>query len=365
MSTATTAWRSPLTGDALVADGPRVLRDEAARWPVVDGIPYLRTGRDALREEALAALEDGDERAARIALLRDQDDWAPAPPPDAAAVESVLDEPVHLREAMRRLAFGPVADYFAYRWSDPTYLSGLALLGAHRPAGARVFELACGIGQLLRAVDRAGAGTLGADVVWAKLWLARRYVVPDAALACFDAAAPWPLPDAAAGVALCHDAFYFLPAKVHVAAELRRVAPVVLIGHAHNAHVDNWSAGSPLAPEDYAALLPGARCYDDAELTAALLEDRAPRPAEPARLRDAAAVALAFGAPEPVRPDPAIALPPSGAPLRRNPLLVETGDVAWPSDRYRAEYEALSGHLTRSDRDPVRARRVLDLPEAW
>ena len=38
-----------------------------------------------------------------------------------------------------------------------------------------------------------------ADVVFAKLWLARRFVCPRARLVCFDAAAPWPLPDRSAG----------------------------------------------------------------------------------------------------------------------------------------------------------------------
>ncbi len=360
-----TALRSPDTGAPLSPDTGHSLADGRGRWPVVDGIPYLRAGREALRAEALAALDAGDERGARIALLRDQDDWAPTPAPAADAVASVVDAPTSLREAMRRLGFGPVADYFAHRWSDPTYLSGLALLGAHRPPGARVFELACGIGQLLRAIDRDGHGTIGADVVWAKLWLARRHVVPEAELVCFDAAAPWPVADRAADVALCHDALYFLPAKAHVVAELRRVAPTVLVGHAHNALVDNWSAGAPLDPDGYAALLPGARCYDDAELTAALVEDRPPRAAAARALRGAPAVALAWNAPDPAAPDPAVALPPYGTPLRRNPLLRGDGTVAWPSPRYEAEYGPLSGYLTDPALDDVRARRLLDLPETW
>jgi SAM-dependent methyltransferase len=360
------ALRSPVTGAPLVPGGAHAVRDEDGRWPVVDGIPYLRAGREALREQALSALDDGDVDAARVMLLRDQDDWAPTPAPEGAAVASVVAERPSLRDAMARLGFGPVADYFAHRWSDPTFLSGLALVGAHRAPGARVFELACGIGQLLRAVSRTGAGTAGADVVWAKLWLARRYVVPEAALVCFDAAAPWPAAAGAADVAVCHDALYFMVAKAHVARELERVAPVVLVGHAHNALVDNFSAGEPLDPAGYAALFTGpVACYDDAELTRALLEDRAPRAASPAALAGAAAVALARGAAAAVRPDPAVALPPAGAALRRNPLLRENGTVAWPSARYEAEYAPLSGYLTDAAADPVRARRLVDLPEAW
>jgi predicted dehydrogenase/SAM-dependent methyltransferase len=236
---------------------------------------------------------------------------------------------------MDALGYGPVADYFEHRLSDPTYLSGLALLSSF--GAAPVFELACGIGLLLRA---AGADGLGGDVVFSKLWLARRFVVPDAELVCFDAAAPFPLPDGRAATAFCHDALYFLPRKDHVAAELRRIAPVVLVGHTHNALADNLSAGDPLDPDGYAALLPGATLYVDEELTAAHLEDRAPRPAA-AGLHETPAIALVHGAGEPRRAGTA-----DPGPLRRNPLLDAGGTVRWPSARYEAEYAALSGHLT-------------------
>ncbi len=345
---AATAWTSPVTGEALVPEGP-VLRDEAGRWPVVRGIPYLRVGREDLVLRVLDALDDGDEDAAAAELLRDRDDWAPGAPPTHDDARAALAAPT-LRAAMDALGYGPVADYFEHRVSDPTFLSGLALLSSF--ATAPVFELACGIGLLLRA---AGDPVLGGDVVWSKLWLARRFVVPDAELVCFDAAAPFPLPDRRAATALCHDALYFLPRKDHVAAELRRIAPVVLVGHTHNALADNLSAGDPLDPDGYAALLPGAARYDDEELTAAHLEDRPPRPA--ADLRHAAAIALVHGA---GAPRPAGAADPG--PLRRNPLLDAESTVGWPSDRYEAEYAALSAHLTDPlphDLSAWRRRRLL------
>ena len=43
-----TALLSPTTGRPLRADGPGSLTDGAERWPVVAGIPYLRTGRREL-----------------------------------------------------------------------------------------------------------------------------------------------------------------------------------------------------------------------------------------------------------------------------------------------------------------------------
>ena len=223
-----TAWpdgalRSPETGRTLGWDTAHSLSDGVSRWPVVDGIPFLRTGRRAVADAALAALDAGDAEGACVALLGDQDDWARSPPPGEDARRAVLRSP-SFRDAMDRLAFGPVATYFAHRWTDPTFLSGLALAEAHWSDPASVFELACGAGHFLREFARVTPLVMGADVVWAKLWLARRFVAPGARLVCFDAARAWPVADGAAALVFCHDAFYFLPEKPHVAAEMRRVA---------------------------------------------------------------------------------------------------------------------------------------------
>lgn len=376
-------------------DGDHTLADDSGRWPVLAGIPYLRTGREALRAYVLDALDDGDEHAALVALLRDQDDWAPGPPPDAVAVTAALEPGLGLRETMRRLGFGAVGDYFAFRWSDPTYLSGLGLLGAHTNPGATVLELGCGIGAYLRALAPLGRGTIGLDVVWAKLWLARRFVAPEARLVCVDAAAGLPLEDGAADVAFCHDAFYFLAEKALVARELARTAGTVLVGHAHNRLAENLSAGAPLAPAEYAALFASPVLYDDVELSTALLADRVPRCAPASALTTAAAVAIAagpgIGAPHTAG---AHVLPPAGTPLRLNPLLAPPARgedpvrlrVKWPTARYEAEYAPFSGYLTdppvasrdaldRAARGAVgsdpevdalaRRRVVVDLPEAW
>jgi SAM-dependent methyltransferase len=278
---------------------------------------------------------------------------------------------------MDLLAFGPVAAYFAHRWSDPTFLSGLALAEAHWTAPKRLFELACGAGHYLREFARFCPDVTGADVVFAKLWLARRYVAPSARLVCFDAAAPWPIPDRAANLLFCHDAFYFLPAKPHVAAEMRRVsAGPVLVGHAHNGLVDNLSAGQPLPPAEYAALFGAPRLYDDRELTRALIEARTPIPASADALAAAPAVSLAVNAPDPHPIEHGLAMPPPGAPLRRNPLY-EDGAISWPSPRYQQEYADLATYPLRSSapehavagdkalEDLVRRRVLLDLPQSW
>ena len=344
---------------------------------MVDGIAFLRADRRALADAALAALDDGDAEAATVLLLGDQDGWARTPPPSEDARREAVRRRAALsfRDAMDLLVFGPVGTYFAHRWSDPTFLSGLALAQAHWGTPRRVVELACGAGHYLRAFAGHATEVVGCDLVFAKLWLARHYVAPDAMLLCFDAAAPWPLPDAAADLLFCHDAFYFLPGKPHVAAEMARVAPRILVGHVHNALVDNLSAGAPLDPAGYAALFSDPVLFDDRELTAALVEARAPRPS--ADLADAPAIALAVGAgPSGLAAGP-LTVPPVGTRLRRNPLYVG-GAVAWPSERYATEYGPLATYPAHTDApaeawagsdaatDALARRRVLvDLPERW
>ena len=346
---------------------------------MVDGIPFLRTGRDDLVAEALRALDSGDETEAAALLLGDQDDWARTPPAPLADRRDLLRDAgrISLRDAMERLAFGGVGTYFAHRWSDPTFLSGLALAEAHWPAPGTVFELACGAGHYLREFARLGVDPVGADVVWAKLWLARHYVAPSASLLCFDAARPWPLPDRAADLVFCHDAFYFLPAKPHVAAEMRRVsAGPVLVGHAHNRLVDNLSAGAPLSPAEYAALFGDPVLYDDADLTRALLEARVPRPVGADALGQVAAVSLAAPAGAARAVEGGLSMPAGGTVLRRNPLYVD-GAIAWPSPRYQAEYGPLASYPPRTDaperavmgergtEEWARTRVMLDLPDRW
>ncbi len=335
--------------------------------PVVDGIPYLRRGRDDLRERVSGLLAAGDVAAARVALLADSDDWwteAPPPPEQLAQVVRART----LREAMDLLRLGRVGDYFAHRWSDPTYLSGLALLQQHWPGARPVVEVACGTGHFLRELQRRGCtDLLGVDVVWAKLWLAQRFVCPAARYVCADVTQVLDLPARRPAYVLCHDAFYFLRDKPAAAAALRALAGcggTVVVGHAHVA--DRLSSGEPLPAAEYAGLLGTDLLYDDDELTRSLLEHRPPVPALPAALEQSEAVALVSGdrlAPAPV--DLGEPLPP----LRVNPLYVD-GALRWPSERYATEYGPRSTYLPPRLPDPLPAdaarRRVLvDLPEAW
>ena len=346
------------------------------RWPVIENIPFLRLDRRELATQALIALDADDPDTALALLLGDQDNWARTPPPTEQARRALIRDAgrITFREAMARLEFGPVATYFAHRWSDPTFLSGLALAEAHWTAPTHVFELACGAGHYLREFARHAPHVTGADIVFAKLWLARRYIAPTATLICFDAAQPWPIATASQDLMFCHDAFYFLPNKPAIAAEMRRVTQgPILIGHAHNALTENLSAGEPLTPTAYAALFGTPYMYDDRELTAALIESRAPAPAT--LLDTAPAISMAADALPPRPVEAGLAIPPPGTPLRRNPLYAGS-QIRFPSDRYATEYGPLATYpmqtdapdtarLTAATAQAARNRTLLDLPTQW
>lgn len=355
---------SEVSASVDVAD---VVQHAGRRWPVVDGIPFLRAGREELADRALALLQAGDERGALVELLGDQDDWWPWPLPDRGQRARAIQAPT-LRDAMDALGYGPVGDYFAYRWSDPTFLSGLCLLEHHAGGTRSVFELGCGIGHFLRELSGRGITVAGADVVFSKLWLARRFLVPDARLVCFDAAGRFPVADDTFDVAFCHDVVHYLPDKPRAVAELRRIARRVLVGHAHNRLVDNLSPGQGLSPDDYGALLPGAAIYDDRELGLAAVEQRPPRSGCD-HLHEAAAVALAW--PRSRTPPLGLLAPRPHAQLALNPLLdPQSRHVRWPSERYRAEYEPLSDYLVTDSGDAgvdelYRRRILVDLPARW
>jgi len=369
----------------MTPDTPHSVMDVAGRrWPVIDGIAFVRASRPELAAEALARLDVGDRDAALALLLADQDDWWRGPAADPAALRVLIADRANLtlREAMDHLSWGPVGDYFAHRWSDPTFLAGLALMEAHWTAPRTAFELACGIGQYLRALTQRGVAATGADVVFAKLWVARHWVAPEAELVCLDAAIqPWPLESSRQfDLVACHDAFYFLEPKAPILARLREMAGEggwLAIGHVHNREWPNLSAGAAVTADELAALFPDAVAYDDAELTRAAVERRAPRPAVPAALRDAEAFSVVAG-PGAISSHPvtgALALPPEGAFLRRNPLY-KAGEIAWPSERYAREYGPRATYPARTNcpehavataatADWAMRRELLDLPERW
>ena len=393
----------------LLSDGER-----GDDWPLVGRVPYLRVGPDELRRRAEGKwgwtfnpdtdsdrVPCGGASEAGPILLTDRDDFAPGDPPPLDRTARVFEGGMNFREAMSLLEYGPVAHYFAHRAAVPTFVSGLSLLALAPPSDAGVLELCCGAGHFLRHLAGRRGPATGTDVVFSKLFLADRYVHGDAAYLCCDAsAAPVPLPDGTGQTVFCHDALYFLPDKLHVLKEMKRLAGpggCVLVGHAHNSAADHGDvAGTPKTPAEYltlfeAAGMPGPDLYDDAELAESCLSHAKPRARSADELENCEAIAAVWpggGG----HGDFSLTLPAPGTPLSLNPLLVEADGVLkpdWPMPKFAEEYRSATylTHTIADNERPVleaaraepvsfdagddvierlaRRRVLLDVPEGW
>ena len=379
-------YLSPHNGQPLVEHTSQLLSDGDLLWPVVDGIPYLRPKHE-LREQAVYLLEAGRHQEALILLLQDQDRFAPVAPPDASTVDQLITDvnTISLRRAMQMLNYGPVADYFAYREATPTFLSGLALLQQIVRAEQPVIEVACGMGHFLRALEAQEVTTTGVDVVFSKLWLARRYLGVRGTLVCADIEGQLPFTTDRPHSIFCHDAFYFFEYKMDVLSALRTAASGgnLALGHVHTNAVDHGVAGFPLSVDTYRQMAADeARFFDDEQLITDWLQQQSARVPHHDELAHSEAVAWVEGSVN-QRPFP---LSEPAAPLSLNPLLRVseiTTEIHWPSERFRQEYQATMEYLQISPKDQAvllrkekkmsaeqraeffRRRVLLDVPFLW
>jgi len=283
--------------DALVREGDRieqgVLGCECCAYPVVEGIPVLIA--DEATRDAMHTLEAGRPEEALLALLGAGQDRT-----KADRVRGLLARADGTyREALDVLCDDAEGTYFRYRLSDPTHVMIEALVDALAqaawPLRGRVLDLCGGSGHLTRVLagkqaaahdasrtaDRPAApGALLADVFFWKLWLARRFVAPEAEPVCCDANHPLPFARDTFSLVLLADAFPYIWHKRLLAEEMMRLAGpdgAVVLPHLHSALGENFSAGDTLTPAAYRALLAphGARLFSDARLFDDVVERRA------------------------------------------------------------------------------------------
>lgn len=288
--------RCPFCGTALAVvenhalrrEGDEVLEGvlgcECCAYPVVDGIPVL-IADDASRE-ALRALEDGrrdDALRTLVGLERD--------PTRRARFDALLHRhELTYREALELLCDDAEATWALHRFTDPTFVTAEAVLAAVAqrgwPLGGRVLDVCGGTGHLTRVLealrpdaDPEHASTVLADVYFWKLWLAGRFVVPDAEFVCCDANSPLPFARGTFTAVLLADAFPYIWHKRLLADELMRVAGedgVVIMPHLHSSLGENFSAGGTLTPAAYRTLFEShaPRLFSDARLFDEALERR-------------------------------------------------------------------------------------------
>ena len=361
---------SPHSGRALSQKSDCLYTDGTYEYPEVDGILYLRDN-DALREQVVAAIHDDDIARARTLLLRDQDRFSPTEPPAAEALPQLWEDPsLTLRDAMNVLNYGPVADYFAHRWSTSTFMSGLALLESCVKAGEPVIEVACGIGHFLRHLERHSVWCVGIDIVYSKLWLARHYMQVECPLYCGNIEASPVVQHESRSSVFCHDAFYFFEKQRVALDHMRGIANggCIAVGHVHTTAVDHNIAGYPKSVAEYAAMASDNAVFaDDAQLMRDWLS-YGNATFEPA---DTLGECEAIGWIEGDYNSPRQPLDKHTDQLKRNPLLDDDGEVRYPSPKFELEYGPDADYLTTdlgdqaSDEERYRHRQSLDLPRRW
>jgi SAM-dependent methyltransferase len=111
-----------------------------------------------------------------------------------------------------------------------------------------------------------------------QLWVARRWIAPNADYVCADASVPLPFRDSAFRAAVCTDAFHLFPNQRRCLAELRRCGDLVIIDRVGNGLLEPHDVESELDPAGYIGLLDGApyRMVGQRELVAGYLAGHGP-----------------------------------------------------------------------------------------
>lgn len=353
-----------------------ILYCSCAAYPVVDGIPFMRTG--ALTDRLLELVGHDDAVARATALTGGTDS-------EAVAAVATLTESGNLtfREIAGQLIHEAEATYLFHRFSDPTYVASsaaldVALAGIGDCTMSRALDVGGGAGHLTRRIAATGADVVLVDISFVKLWLARRFLAPTSTPVCCDANAPLPVAKHRFDLVFSSDAFHYVWNRRLLASEMvRALAPtgLLLLTHLHNSLVDNLSAGMPLTPTDYQRLfadVPTRFIPEEAAFGAALEG----RPADlralhsPHEIQESAALIVVGGAL--TTADNGAPPPASGDTLQVNPLYEPHGKtddwvLRFPSDYYAEEYQAARRYLPDvvklSDELRTRARAGADDPD--
>ena len=345
---------------ALVRTGDRidagVLGCECCAFPVIDGIPILIASDTA--RNAMHLLEAGKADAAlHMALGLD----------DEARVEAfrrfvASGEAMTYRQGVKILSVDAEAEYFVYRFSDPTFRVGRAVVqacGTLMGRAGRYIDLCGGSGHLTRSMISNEPAVL-ADFFFWKLWLAKRFVAPACEPICCDANSPLPFARDTFSMVVLSDAFPYLWHKRLVADEMMRLAGeqgVIVMPHLHSSLGWNWTAGMPLTPAAYRDLLEPRqpRLYRDSALLEQVLNgyvDLTSDEQADALDGEPALVIVASRDPSVFRNVPLPWTPPAPDTLIVNPLYriaVNSHEsvltLAFPTEEYGQEFEAVKRYL--------------------
>jgi SAM-dependent methyltransferase len=151
-------------------------------------------------------------------------------------------------------------NYFYFRLGQPRHLVALSFASLIRQPTSPLLDLACGCGHITRSLlARAhGQPVIGVDNAFLGLYIAKRWIAPEAEYVCCIVDTSLPFADGTFSVAFCSDAFHYLANKASIMRELTRVTQpdgLMQLVWVHNALVRRPHDGLPLPPQGYQALL--------------------------------------------------------------------------------------------------------------
>jgi ubiquinone/menaquinone biosynthesis C-methylase UbiE/uncharacterized protein YbaR (Trm112 family) len=327
--------RCPFCGGALrvsvteqIKDTPEygVLTCHCAHYPIVSSIPILRKGvigtAGQTVDEVIALIEAGRHREALLALIS-----PPAPAPAwiqwlpslrgmgrlkhlaqqwaargwreqlAALLRDQGDQmtacdlfDLYFRGSGLKMM--NAYDYFAFRFGQPRHLVALSLASLVDQPKKLILDLACGFGHLTRSLVQRAKGQLviGVDRNFFALYVAQKWVAPEAEYICCEADASLPFPDSAFSTVFCSDAFHYFVNKATSIRELKRLTQddgLIVLVTLRNGSVRHQHACLPLPPEGYQALVADMshRLVSDSDILAHYLQKQGPPLARSADLQ--------------------------------------------------------------------------------
>lgn len=380
-----------------VSDG--VIACECCTFPVVDGIPVMHL--DAASSAARAQIEAGHTEAARLTMV-----GVSSADRQAAFMELAANPDATYTQIVEALGPDLEGGYFLYRFSDPTYVVAEsvvnAVAGTVLGGRGRALDVCGGSGHITRVLAKHAESTVLADLFYAKLWLARRYMVPGIAAVCCDGNVPFPFARGAFDLAMCSDAFMYIWEKRAFVGEMTRAVAgtphgTVFINHTHNQLTWTPSHGQPLTPAGYRHLFEAtpARVFGESALFGDVVGGTSidlGRVQSDDELAGEQALTVIASPVDAVYGAHALATPTSsGGEWRISPLyeLTTTGDqvqgtLRFPNEDYEYEYGACRAYLpnevtvARADldalnqgelrpalEDAVRRHVIVELPKRY
>jgi len=264
-----------------------VLTCDCSRFPVVAGIPILK--RDRISEQAMSLLEEGRYWEALLILIQPGGMLLPsiwrlssclplgnqlrsfAHQKRVQHWRDRIADLLHRMDSGERVTVSELLEayysdkehyhYFALRFGQPRYLVALSFTQLLRCPNKPILDVCCGQGHVTRSLVQQANGqrVIGVDRSFWNLYVAKRWIAPEADYVCCSADHGLPFAEKVFSAVFSSDAFHYIVDKRSCVQEFQRIMEdgVIVLTWVHNKCVRVAHDGVPLSPGGYHALFQG------------------------------------------------------------------------------------------------------------